>query len=66
MQMFFVLGDSESKHAFLVTDDDAVPVKYETEALAVAAAKEHCGGMLVLRAVARVTDVTRYNVEKIK
>lgn len=64
--MYLVLCDSDSKDAFFVTDDDAVPMKYDTEAAAISSAKEYSGETLVLRAVLRITDVTRHKVEKIK
>lgn len=64
--MFFVLLEHDTKNACIVCDDDAVPQRYQTEAEAILSAKEYSGETLVLRAVARVTDVTRYKVEKIK
>lgn len=64
--MFYVLLEHDTNNACFVSDDDAIPQKHDTEAAAIATAKEYSGETLVLRAVARVTDVTRYKVEKIK
>lgn len=64
--MFAVLCDHASKEAFFVIDDDGAPKLFPTEAEAISSAKEYCGSTLVLRATARVTDVTKYKVEKLK
>lgn len=63
---YYVLCDYECSDGFFVTGEHAEPRAFDTEAEAVTEAKDYSSPSLVLQAVARVTEVTKHKVEKIK
>jgi hypothetical protein len=61
---FFVIVDPESTDAFIDTVDEA-PKGYESEAEAIAAAKNYSAVCYVVKAVVAVTPVERHKVTKL-
>jgi len=63
--MFYVIADIDNKEAFWLTDSDYQPAQYITEAEAVAAAKEACLSVTILKAVATVKEKMTFTVTKL-
>jgi hypothetical protein len=64
MSKFFVIVDPESTDAFIDTVDE-VPKAYESEAEAIAAAKNYSVFCYVVKAVVAITPVERHKVTKL-
>lgn len=59
---FFVFK-VDGTDSFYHCDNDGAPIVFDTQADAVTKAKEYSGEILILRAVAKVTERATYKVE---